>query len=78
MWRELPDYPGSALLLAGESDSKYSLAACRMSEAFRSAQTQILPGCGHRLLDEAPQDLAHSVAEFLPANFGIGPAKTGR
>ena len=78
LWRELPDYPGSALLLAGKFDSKYSLAACRMSEVFRSAQTQILPGCGHRLLDEAPQNLALSVAEFLPANFGIGPAKTGR
>ena len=78
LWPELPAYPGTALLLAGESDSKYSLAARRMAEAFRSAQTQILPGCGHRLLEEAPQDLASSVAEFLPANFGIGPAKTGR
>ncbi|MFM8983031.1 MAG: alpha/beta fold hydrolase [Spartobacteria bacterium] len=78
LWPELPDYPGTALLLAGESDSKYSLAALRMSAAFRSAQTQILPGCGHRLLVEAPHDLARSVAEFLPANFGIGPAKTGR
>lgn len=78
LWHKLSDYPGSALLLAGESDSKYSLAACRMSETFRSAQTQILPGCGHRLLDEAPQELARSVAEFLPANFGIGPAQAGR
>lgn len=78
LWHELPDFPGAGLLLAGEADPKYSLAAQRMSEAFRSAQTQILPGCGHRLLDEAPQDLARSVAEFLPANFGIGPAKTGR
>jgi len=78
LWNELPYYSGTDLLLAGESDSKYSLAARRMSEAFRSAQTQILPGCGHRLLDEAPQDLARSVAEFLSANFGIGPAKTGR
>lgn len=77
LWHKLPDYPGSAFLLTGESDSKYSLAALRMSEAFRSAQTQILPGCGHRLLVEAPQDLACSVAEFLPANFGIGPVKTG-
>jgi len=78
LWPELPDYPGTALLLAGESDSKYSLAALRMSEAFLSASTQILPGCGHRLLEEAPQYLARSVAKFLPANFGIGPAKTGR
>jgi 2-succinyl-6-hydroxy-2,4-cyclohexadiene-1-carboxylate synthase len=78
LWNELPAYPGSALLLAGECDSKYSLAAQRMSQAFRVAQTQILPGCGHRLLEEAPLDLARSVADFLPTNFGIGPAGIGR
>ncbi len=78
LWSELPVYPGSALLLAGECDSKYSLAAHRMSRAFRLAQTQILPGCGHRLLEEAPLDLARSVADFLPDNFGIGPAGFGR
>ena len=78
LWSELPAYAGSALLLAGECDSKFSPLAHNMARAFRSAQPQILPGCGHRLLDEAPQDLARSVAEFLPANFGIGPTKTGR
>ena len=74
LWNDLPAYPGSALLLAGEVDAKYSLLARRMAEAFRSAQTQILPGCGHRLLEEAPRELAQATAEFLPANFGIGPA----
>jgi 2-succinyl-6-hydroxy-2,4-cyclohexadiene-1-carboxylate synthase len=78
LWNELPAYPGSVLLLAGECDSKYSLAAQRMSQAFRVAQTQILPGCGHRLLEEAPLDLARLVTDFLPTNFGIGPAGIGR
>jgi pimeloyl-ACP methyl ester carboxylesterase len=49
-----------------------------MSQAIHAAQTQILPGCGHRLLEEAPLDLARLVADFLPTNFGIGPAGIGR
>jgi 2-succinyl-6-hydroxy-2,4-cyclohexadiene-1-carboxylate synthase len=78
LWNELAAYPGDALLLAGEADSKYSLLARRMAKSFRSAKTQILPGCGHRLLDEAPLDLARAVADFLPANFGIGPSTPPR
>jgi len=78
LWSELPAYPGSALLLAGESDSKFSPLAGRMAEAFSSACAQILPACGHRLLEEAPCEIASAVAEFLPANFGIGPAGAER
>ena len=78
IWNELPSYPGDALLLAGEADSKYSLLARRMAESFRSAKTQILPACGHRLLEEAPLELAHAVADFLPANFRIGPSTPPR
>lgn len=78
LWKELPAFPGDALLIAGEADSKYSLLARRMAESFRSAKTQILPGFGHRLLDEAPLELAHAVADFLPANFRIGPSTPRR
>jgi len=78
LWNELPSYPGDALLLAGEADSKYSLLARRMAESFRSAKTQILPGCGHRLLDEAPLEIARAAVDFLPANFGIGPSTPRR
>jgi 2-succinyl-6-hydroxy-2,4-cyclohexadiene-1-carboxylate synthase len=78
LWNELPAYPGNALLFAGEADSKYSLLAHRMAESFRFAKTQILPGCGHRLLEEAPLELARAVVDFLPANFGIGPSTPPR
>ena len=78
LWNELPAYPGDALFLAGEADYKYSLLARRMAESFRSAKTQILPGCGHRLLDEAPLELARAVLDFLPANFRIGPSTPRR
>ena len=77
-WSELRIYPGSALLLAGECDPKYSLLARRMAESFRSAKPQILPSCGHRLLEEAPLELARAVVKFLPANFGIGPSTPRR
>ena len=78
LWNELPAYLGDALILAGEADSKYSLLARRMAESFRSAKTQILPACGHRLLEEAPLELARAVVDFLPANFGIGPSTPRR
>lgn len=78
LWNKLPAYPGDALLFAGEADAKYSLLARRMAESFRSAKTHILPGCGHRLLDEAPLELARAVADFLHANFRIGPSTPRR
>jgi 2-succinyl-6-hydroxy-2,4-cyclohexadiene-1-carboxylate synthase len=78
LWNELRTYPCFALLLAGESDSKYSLLAHRMVESFPSAKTQILPSCGHRLLEEAPLELARAVGDFLPVNFGIGPSTPRR
>ena len=78
LWNELLAYPGNALLFAGEADSKYSLLAHRMAESFRFAKTHILPGCGHRLLEEAPLKLARAVADFLPANFRIGPSTPPR
>jgi 2-succinyl-6-hydroxy-2,4-cyclohexadiene-1-carboxylate synthase len=78
LWKELPAYPGDAFLLAGDADAKYLLLARRMAESFRSAKTQILPGCGHRLLDEALLELARAVADFLPVNFRIGPSTPRR
>ena len=78
LWNELAAYPGDALLFAGEADSKYSLLAHRMAESFRFAKTHILPGCGHRLLVEAPLEIARAVVNFLPANFGIGPSTPRR
>jgi pimeloyl-ACP methyl ester carboxylesterase len=74
LWNDLPSYSGKAIFFAGEADAKYSLLARRMAQCLSSAQTQILSGCGHRLLDEAAPELAHAVADFLATNFRIGPS----
>jgi 2-succinyl-6-hydroxy-2,4-cyclohexadiene-1-carboxylate synthase len=73
LWDRLPGYPGRAMLVAGECDVRYSLLAERMAGAFRFGSREILPGCGHRVLEEDPERLARYVSEFLEsANFGIG------
>lgn len=73
LWDRLPGYPGRAMLVAGECDVRYSLLAERMAGAFRFGSREILPGCGHRVLEEDPERLARYVSEFLEsANFVIG------
>jgi 2-succinyl-6-hydroxy-2,4-cyclohexadiene-1-carboxylate synthase len=73
LWQLLPGYPGRALLVAGACDEKYARLAERMAGAFRSGTSEILPDCGHRILEEDAEGLARCVSRFLEAaNFGIG------
>ena len=73
LWERLPEYPGRALLVAGACDAKYSRLAERMAGAFRFGASEILPDCGHRILEEDPEGLARVFSRFAgAANFGIG------
>jgi 2-succinyl-6-hydroxy-2,4-cyclohexadiene-1-carboxylate synthase len=73
LWERLPEYPGRALLVAGACDAKYARLAERMAGAFQFGTSEILPDCGHRILEEDPEGLARVFSRFAgAANFGIG------
>ena len=58
-------YPGRALLLSGDADTKFTSAAVRMQSAFRYAEHHSVASAGHQLLVERSRVVAHSVAKFL-------------
>lgn len=64
-WEAIKNYPGSALLLIGSQDTKYSDIAKRMEQGLTDATTEILAGCGHQLLWEAPQEMGWAMHHFL-------------
>lgn len=64
-WSALAGYPGRALLLSGDSDSKYTSAAVRMQAGFRNADRVLVSLAGHQLLMEKPGDVANAVFNFL-------------
>lgn len=73
LWGRLSEYPGRALLVAGECDQNYSRIAERMARGFRLGSQVTLAGCGHRILEEDSEGLARCVSRFVEtANFGIG------
>lgn len=64
-WSALSDYPGSALLLSGDADMKYTLAARRMKACFCDADHVVIPQAGHQLISEKPDSVALAIARFL-------------
>jgi len=64
-WSALSDYPGSAFLLSGDADMKYTLAAGRMKACFRQADHVVIPQAGHQLISENPHFVALAIASFL-------------
>ena len=64
-WSALSDYPGSAFLLSGDADMKYTLAARRMKACFREADHVVIPQAGHQLISEKPHSVALAIARFL-------------
>lgn len=65
LWQNLGgiDYP--VLLLAGESDAKYSGIAGRMAPLFQQADVCIIQGAGHNIHLERPGLFADVVYKFL-------------
>lgn len=64
-WSALSDYPGSAFLLSGDADIKYTLAGRRMKACFREADHVVIAQAGHQLISENPESVAVAIARFL-------------
>ena len=63
-WDALPDVRVPALLIAGEEDTKFRAISGRMAEAMPSAETRVIPGCGHTTHLENPKAWLAAVQHF--------------
>ena len=63
-----------ALILWGEDDPVYpSSVGERLNDAMPSSTLGLLPGCGHFLVDEAPDTIGPMIAEYLRARYARAP-----
>ena len=65
MWDALLLLRAPALLLAGELDAKYRDIAAKMAAHMPHARMAIVPGAGHRLHLDAPDEFTELVDRFL-------------
>ena len=63
----LRDTDRPVLWLAGANDAKYAAIAREMGALGEHVDARTIAGAGHRLLREAPEPVADSIADFLRA-----------
>jgi len=61
---QLPGLRLPVLLLTGELDTKFTAIARQMAQALPQAQLRIIPGAGHTVHLEQPQEFASHVSDF--------------
>ncbi len=65
LWGRLADVRVPALLIVGETDSKYKAIATRMAEAMSRATLAVVAGAGHAVHLEQPEEFGRLIVEFL-------------
>ena len=65
MWEMLADAPFSTLALCGEKDTKYTRVTQKMQDLCRNLQVAIVPGAGHNIHLEQPQEFLRIIKDFL-------------
>jgi pimeloyl-ACP methyl ester carboxylesterase len=71
---ELAAIEAPVLLLWGEDDPVYpSSVGERLNEAMPSSTLGLLPGCGHFLVDEAPDTIGPMTLEYFRARYAHAP-----
>lgn len=69
LWADLPSVGAPALFLAGQLDAKFTALAERMAGAWGGpAVVEVVPGAGHAVHLERPDDVATRIARFLHAS----------
>ena len=67
LWGELPDLDVPALAVAGELDEKFVALSQRMAGASPNMRAAVVPGTGHNVRVEAPEEYVASLKGFLEA-----------
>ncbi len=67
LWGELPDLVVPALAVVGEFDEKFVALSRRMAGASPNMRAAVVPGAGHNVRVEAPEEYVASLKGFLEA-----------
>ncbi|MBC8170032.1 MAG: 2-succinyl-6-hydroxy-2,4-cyclohexadiene-1-carboxylate synthase [Anaerolineae bacterium] len=65
LWHKLPEFKIPVLLLAGEFDTKFTELARQMQAALPDADLEIIPGAGHTLHLEKPEQFDRAVLKVI-------------
>jgi len=65
LWPRLGELKLPVLLIAGEADSRYVTVMKAMAAQIPGAQLELVPGCGHAVHREAPNELIDLLRAFL-------------
>lgn len=68
--RRLPELAVPVLLVAGELDTRFSKLAGEMAAVIPHARLEIVPGAGHAVHLERPEEFDRIVMGFLPHGYG--------
>ncbi len=72
--RDIARFEFPVLILWGEDDAFFPVAiAERLSEAMPTSTLGLLPGCGHLVVEDAPETIAPMVYEYLRARYLKAP-----
>jgi 2-succinyl-6-hydroxy-2,4-cyclohexadiene-1-carboxylate synthase len=64
LYARLPTLHIPVLLIAGELDTKFTALALSMAQALPQAQLRIVPGAGHAIHLERPEEFDSLVGDF--------------
>jgi len=67
-WEHLQDTRSRILFVAGEMDARYADLALEMARLCPRGQAAIIPGAGHNVHFERPDEFCRAVMEFLSQN----------
>lgn len=65
LWERLPGYRTPTLLIVGEADRKFRIAAEEMCEVSPAIAVEVLTGCGHNVHLENPSGYTTVLKRFL-------------
>lgn len=65
LWPRLGELNMPVLLIAGESDARYVEVMTEMAAKIPGARLELVPGCGHAVHREAPNELVDLLRTFL-------------
>lgn len=71
LWDEWKSNHIPALLIAGERDAKYCGIAREMEQACNSCRVAIVPGVGHNVHEEAPNEYNSAIHAFLKKTIKV-------
>lgn len=65
LWNELEGLDVPALAVSGGLDENYAMISSSMEVIIQSIETEVIPGAGHNVHDEAPAEYVALLADFL-------------